>query len=293
MFDYDPRIACISKEELAENIMNSFSTMYLTMISIVQGVALGLLVFKAPEVIEWTDIFHPIWTGEYILTILSKIAHIVTTFLFIVLTWHSYFWLAAIAKWVPVIWDSLLFFVHGAFEFMLIESLSNLDSFAWFYFFGFIGLISAIQYKYNSKRLHDNNHKKTKPTQNTASINHSKKLKIWEKDAQELGNHIVNYKNNRGDFLLKHSMWFIPLIFVVDIINRVLPASWVTLQMPTSQIPFILIFKLGAIGIILIFQIILIFKHVNTQNKSIEILKKKDSVNNTLIFNNMLRNIKV
>jgi hypothetical protein len=46
VFDYDPRITSTGKDDIIENIIGSFSTMYLTMISIVQGVALSLLVFK-------------------------------------------------------------------------------------------------------------------------------------------------------------------------------------------------------------------------------------------------------
>jgi hypothetical protein len=262
--------------------------MYLTMISIVQGVALSLLVAKAPELTGWgwTEIFAFTWTLDSILPLLSKGAYIVTTFLLIVLTWHSYFWLAAIARWVPTILDSVLFFVFGAFEFMLIDSLSHPDSFAWFYFFASIGLLSAIQYKYNSKRLDDT---KVKKTENNVLL-----IDIWHKDVEDLGGHVVSYKKDRGKRLLIKSICFIAALILLD---KVLPNSWIFWPLdkfqPLANIKFFANVKFSeCIKFFLILYILkvhlgLIFEHVETQKESLEKLTQNDSVDTSYIFNNI------
>ena len=265
MFDYDPRITSSSKEDIINNIMDSFSTMYLTMISIVQGVALSLLVFKVSTIIDWADFFAITRGLDSILPILSKGPYILTTFLLIILTWHSYFWLAAIARWVPVIWDSILFFVHGAFEFMLIGSLSHLDSFAWFYLFAFIGVISAIQYKYNSDRLDDK--KKRSENNNVLDIN------IWQEDVEKLGKHVTKYKKGRVK-----PLWIVSsVVFIVAIVlDWVEPNSWLSLSF--VSVSFIKYLKYVLIVVILGMHLYLIFAHVKAQKESLEKLTWSDSV---------------
>lgn len=145
----DIRLSSTNKEQTIENIMNSFSAMYLTMLSIVQGVALGILFYKVSALFSAWIKFSDIFATIYILLT------VITTFLFIILTWHSYFWLAAIARWVPLIWDSILLFILGAGEFILIESLSYYNTLVWLYLFFIVGIICGIQYIYNSTRLFD------------------------------------------------------------------------------------------------------------------------------------------
>ncbi len=79
------------------NIGNSFSSMFLTLLSIIQGLALAVLASSVQERLD---------TLNWIMFL--------TTFLMIVGVWHAYYWLAAIARWTPLIYDSLLmFFVRG------------------------------------------------------------------------------------------------------------------------------------------------------------------------------------
>jgi len=262
MFNYDPRISFSSKTDIIQNIMSSFSSMYLTMISIVQGVALGLLAAKVPKIIDFPCLFTSTGDWDSILIALSSAAYIVTTFLFIVLTWHSYFWLAAIARWVPAIWDSILFFVYGAFEFMLIDSLSHLDSFAWFYCFAFIGVISGFQYIYNSQRLNDKKKEKYKTLTNNVFI-----INIWQEDVEGLGCHVTNYKKDRAK-----KMWIISSIFflIVTVLDLIEPNSRLSLEW--ASVTVINFFKGSLIGVILAMHLYLIRAHIKTQKETLSYL---------------------
>lgn len=145
-----------------KNIGNSFSNMFLTLLSIIQGLALAVL---ASAVEEST------------LNVLNSIMFL-TTFLMIVGIWHAYYWLAAIAKWTPLIYDSLLMFCIGAAELAAIYSMPGHE---WFYFLGLLTILGGVQYKYNARRLGDG---------------------MWAPNAKALGKHIREYKSKRVPILL-------------------------------------------------------------------------------------------
>lgn len=248
---WDLRLTSTNKTDIIENIMNSFSAMYLTMISIVQGIALGILFYKVSALVSSGAIFSTFAMTAYALIT------IVTTFIFIILTWHSYFWLAAVARWVPLIWDSILFFIFGAFEFMLIESLSSLDTFAWFYLFAIVGFVGGVQYLYNSKRLRDKKRDKEKDKKETTEVYKY----IWDIDSEKVGNHISTYKKSRGKMLMILCFVF---IFIV-------------LGMDYSFIPYMSLFstvtkQLALAIIIFAIHIRLIISHLSDQKKTIKLL---------------------
>ena len=247
---YDLRLKGTQRHQIIENIMNSFYSMYLTMISIVQGVALGVLFYKTSDLFE-TAIFETHWmTVVFVLC-----AHLITFFL-IILTWHSYFWLAAIARWVPLIWDSILFFVFGAFELALIRSLSFPWNFSWFYLFAAIGIIGGLQYMYNSIRLKDTENQ----LQKEYSDQHNK---IWLGDLEDLGEHIQKYKYNRGVNLILISLAFLGFVALLNIV----------IVIKCIPVTFTRIVKLLLVLYILYIQIKLIKKHLNDQKETIEYLQ--------------------
>lgn len=277
----DIRLSSTNKEQTIENIMSSFSSMYLTMLSIVQGVALGILFDKVSalffEWIEFSDIFATIYVP---LTV-------ITTFLFIILTWHSYFWLAAIARWVPLIWDSILLFILGALEFILIESLSSYNTLIWLYLFFIVGIICGIQYIYNSTRLFDkepkDNNKDTRSKLEKAEdvlanqlklgfqkmFNFFKKEKpeinVWGEGTVDLGAHISDYKEKRGYKLILRSLAIIILVIALNFFSLFLTSN--TSHLITGIIKCVLAF------IILFFHYSLIRSHLADQKRTIDLLK--------------------
>lgn len=278
----DIRLSSTNKEQTIENIMNSFSAMYLTMISIVQGVALGILFYKISALYsEWVK-FPDIFSTFSLLYILLTV---ITTFLFIILTWHSYFWLAAIARWVPLIWDSILFFILGAFEFILIESLSCYNTLAWIYIFSIVGIIGGIQYIYNSIRLFDrepeDKKEKDKSILNKAEDKFSKwlemglknifnflvkekpEMNVWGEGTGDLGAHISDYKEKRG-----YKLIFRSLVIVIFVIGLNIFTS-IRTNLYTEIIKFVFAF------IILVFHLIVIWSHLVDQQESIRLIKMK------------------
>jgi hypothetical protein len=178
----------IEKKWIQGSIRDSFSGMYLTMLSIIQGVALSLLVSKFFS----TPACNPN-------TSICEIEHLLMsflTFLIIIIFWHSYFWLAVIAAWTPLIWDSLFMFSIGAIE---LSAINSIGSIYWFYFIAFMGIVGGAQYLYNVARLPeeawDDNTKDLK--------GHVNKEGLRPKD---IGAWICKYKTKRGWKLIAISL---------------------------------------------------------------------------------------
>ena len=159
----------IKNQWIKDSIQDSFSGMYLTVLSIIQGVALSLLISKVFDIkIIYRDVST--YEIEYLLMCLLM-------FLIIIVLWHSYFWLAVVAAWTPLIWDSLFMFSLGAIEFIAIKSIGSIF---WFYAVAFIGIFSGLQYHYNVSKLPE---------------------EVWDDDTKEIGNWIRKYKKERGWYL--------------------------------------------------------------------------------------------
>lgn len=129
---------------ISQTIAGSFSQMYLTLLSIIQGVALA----------EWASKSIPRdaagWEALLTADGLGDVAFRLTTLATLVVVWHAYFWLAAIARWTPAIWDSFLVFGIGAAEFV---AVINIGQRAWFYAFAALGALGSAAYLYHGSRL--------------------------------------------------------------------------------------------------------------------------------------------
>lgn len=179
---YNPVVEEISKEWIKKSISNSFSSMFLTMLSIIQGVALGFLAVNIPVKLEgWHNIISNCGLENLLLFL--------TTLLIIIILWHSYFWLAVVAKWTPLIWDSLFMFLIGAIELIAVKNIGNP---IWFYAMTLLGIVGGFQYLYNVARL---------PEMSWA--NDTK-----EKD-KDIGDYIRGYKTKRGWWLITISFVFL------------------------------------------------------------------------------------
>ncbi len=156
------------------------------MLSIIQGAALSFWVVKISSLpINWQN---PLTEESF-----RQLLPYFVSFLLIIILWHSYFWLAVIGRWTPLIWDSLLMFLIGAIELFVIN---NMNHYIWYYSLGFLGILAGIQYIYNAERLND---------------------EVWDIDAKEIGRHIRQYKKKRGQVLIFFSCAGMLIIFVVHI----------------------------------------------------------------------------
>jgi hypothetical protein len=97
---------------MRERVKEHFPTVLLTLVSIVQALALELWWSSLVQVDDWSG-----WTG--LLTALQTFA----TFLGIVLVWVIYSSNVMRFRWVPGTMDSVFPFLIGLIEFMLVETL--------------------------------------------------------------------------------------------------------------------------------------------------------------------------
>jgi hypothetical protein len=160
----------IKKKWIQKGVQNSFSGMYLTMLSIIQGVALSFLVSKVFDAQTGVPYSSPYGLEYLVMSLL--------TLLIIIVLWHSYFWLSVIASWVPTIWDSLFMFLIGSTELIAVKSIGNT---VWFYAVAFIAIFGGFQYRYNVLNLQED---------------------AWHTDTKDIGGWIRDYKTKKGFALL-------------------------------------------------------------------------------------------
>jgi hypothetical protein len=101
---------------IRDRAKNNFPMVLLTLLSIVQALAFELLwdeIHQYTELYEWTWVAAAGWT------------RIVTTFLGVVLIWHSYAANSMRFLWVPSMGDTLFPFLVGIIQFSMIDRLSN------------------------------------------------------------------------------------------------------------------------------------------------------------------------
>ncbi len=106
-----------------------FPTVLLTLLSIVQALALELL---------WSHLHDAEYLFEHSWTTAIAWAQIAATFLGLILIWVVYASNAMRFRWVPVTSDSVYPFLIGFLEFMLIESLDADELGMWFIFMAVI-----------------------------------------------------------------------------------------------------------------------------------------------------------
>jgi hypothetical protein len=115
--------------EMRDRAKEHFPTVLLTLLSIVQALALELL---------WSHLREAPYLFEPSLIAAISWLQIFATFLGLVLIWVVYANHVMRFRWVPVTSDSVYPFFIGLIEFMLIESLGPDEIGLWFLFLAFI-----------------------------------------------------------------------------------------------------------------------------------------------------------
>ncbi len=125
----------IGLPHLTRTIPSAFSSFYLTLVAMIQGVALGLLAAKIPGVLA------PFGAVGFLYALL--------TFTVIVVVWHEYVLAAQEFWWKLTLWDSVVPFLLGMGQFLMIEYLGKENYVAWFFaasFSAFTGFFAYINY---------------------------------------------------------------------------------------------------------------------------------------------------
>jgi hypothetical protein len=124
---------------MRERVKEHFPTVLLTLLSIVQALALELL---WSHLRATTGLFETSWTA-----VISWL-QIIATFLGLILIWVVYANNVMRFRWVPVSSESVYPFLIGLTEFMLIESLGSGEVGQWFIFmaliFGMMTLVAHV-----------------------------------------------------------------------------------------------------------------------------------------------------
>lgn len=133
-------------EQLLNYAKGSHTSTYLTLISIVQGVAFSFLSFFVST--HYNDFNFVGW-------LLSLITLIV-----IVMTWNEYVMAVISFLWIPDFLDALIPFILGASEIFIVQSLSN-EPEIWFLamaVFSFFGFIAFANMYVKAKKEQTDNH---------------------------------------------------------------------------------------------------------------------------------------
>jgi len=132
------------KEEIRRKLLQSITSHYLTLVSVIQGVVLGYGI----SILETNkDKFSQ---SEWLI--------IITTFLIIISIWDEYQLGCSVYEWIPGIRDSTIPFLLGASELLMIRSINV--SLRWWFFYAAIfclcaGAAFANQYR-SSARIEKN-----------------------------------------------------------------------------------------------------------------------------------------
>jgi hypothetical protein len=108
--------------EIRDRTKRHFPMVLLTLLSIVQALALELL---------WSHVLSTDYLFEQSLTALNAWIQLVATFLGLVLIWVVYASNAMRFRWVPVTSDSVYPFLIGVLQFMLVETLGPGETGQW------------------------------------------------------------------------------------------------------------------------------------------------------------------
>ena len=115
--DRGPPRAAQGPGPLLSALQGSFSSTYLTLTSIIQGVTLGYLVVVVDDEKGRFELAH--WLL------------VATTFLIIVAAWHEYMMAVTVLTWIAGLRDSLIPFLLGGSELMLVLSLRYPGELEW------------------------------------------------------------------------------------------------------------------------------------------------------------------
>jgi len=101
----------LNKKEFKARMGDSFPSVYLTMISIIQGVALGILASQINRLI-----FHPEQGSTMIRHWLLVAPYCIFSFMSILIVAYQYSWFIGLFKWSPAFWDIFFPFSLGLTE---------------------------------------------------------------------------------------------------------------------------------------------------------------------------------
>ncbi|MBI5796554.1 MAG: hypothetical protein HZA47_09630 [Planctomycetes bacterium] len=127
----------LDRQEFKSRMVNSFPAVYLTIISIIQGVALGILAQNTFEYIQKFKVLN-------VKDIITLLPYVTLSFFNIVIVFFEYSWFIGVFRWSPKFSDTFIPFFLGIME---ISPLYFLDKpkFWWFLNAGYV-LAGAIAY---------------------------------------------------------------------------------------------------------------------------------------------------
>jgi len=141
---FDP----LSCEELKDRTREGFAAAYATFISIIQGVAFGILVSNS------VGDFAELYKQQGILeSSLSVVPYSLTSLIILVLVTYEYLPFLVIFRWRLKIWDTIIPFSLGTFEMISISCLTT--PWLWWLFTGvfcFVGMLAFHNARENSPR---------------------------------------------------------------------------------------------------------------------------------------------
>lgn len=125
----------LDRETFSERITQSFPSAYLTNISIIQGVALGLLANSSFEYIKCASEFN--WI---------VILRIAVSFLSLIIISIEYTWVIGLFRWSPRILDTIIPFALGFSEIIPMFYLTGKDSEAWWLYTAVLCLVGTLAF---------------------------------------------------------------------------------------------------------------------------------------------------
>lgn len=130
--------------QVIERIKAQFSSIYLTLVSVIQASVLSYLMVRADGLLD-------------ALTARTGL-QLVTTFLLVISSWNEYVMGSSTFRWIPNLADAYLPFLIGASEFLMVRSLGRAGAswYAWLAMFIALGLLAFLHQYRAARRLPDN-----------------------------------------------------------------------------------------------------------------------------------------
>jgi hypothetical protein len=125
-------------EVIRQRLTGPFSTTYLTLASIIQGVALTTLVSR----VEAT--YGSFAAADWVLS--------TTTFLVILIVWHGYLTQSLLYAWLPTFLDSLVPFAFAVAELFLAHLVDQTER-AWLLAYGGFYLVGLAAWSYQNRQV--------------------------------------------------------------------------------------------------------------------------------------------
>jgi hypothetical protein len=122
-------------EPIRERALGSFSSIYMTMVSLIEAIALELLVGRVLAVTEVSDLGVP-----------TIVAWLEIAFMFEVILgiWIAYAIMSMATRWVMTLYDSAIVFALGMWQFLAISWIDQVPSHYWLWWTGIGGVIAIL-----------------------------------------------------------------------------------------------------------------------------------------------------